>query len=85
MLLEELEGALLGDVAERAQMLDRLLARSVLLATNDATVVLHQVLLCQTARGVLGSSVKYLSFGAYGGEHGSICRRDFLWDAFFLK
>lgn len=61
------ERALLGDVAERAEVLDRLLARSVLLATNDATLVLHQVLLCQTARGVLGRSVKYLSFGSYGG------------------
>ena len=60
------ECALLGDVAERAEVLDRLLARSVLLAANDATLVLHQVLLCQTARGVLGRSVKYLSFGSYG-------------------
>ena len=60
------ERALLGDVSERAEVLDRLLARSVLLATNDATLVLHQVLLCQTARGVLGRSVKYLSFRSYG-------------------
>ena len=79
------ESALLGDVAERAEVLDRLLARSVLLAANDATFVLHQVLLCQTARGVLGRSVEYLSFGAYGGDHGSICRRDFLWERAFSK
>ena len=60
-------------------MLDGLLARGVLLTRNDATVVLHQVLLDETSWGVLGSSVKDLGFGSNGRNvgHGSTCRRDY--------
>ena len=83
------EGSLLGDVAERAEVLDRLLARGMLLTRNDATVVLHQVLLGETSWGVLGSSVKHLGFGSDGRNvgHGSTCRRDYLsfWDNFGLR
>ena len=58
----QLEGALLGDKAERTEVLDGLLASGVLLAANNASVVLHEVLLGQASRGVLGSSVKNLGF-----------------------
>ena len=73
------EGSLLGDVAERAEVLNGLLACGVLLTRNDATVVLHQVLLDETSWGVLGSSVKHLGFGSDGRNmgHGSTCRRDY--------
>ena len=67
-LAHQLEGALLGDEAERTEVLDGLLARGVLLARNDATVVLHEVFLDKAARGVLGGSVKYLGFGANSGN-----------------
>ena len=42
-LAHELEGALLGNEAKRTEVLDGLLARSMLLARNDATVVLHEI------------------------------------------
>ena len=58
LLLKKLEGALLGDVAQLLQLLDSLLARSVLLARNDAT------LLGQATGSVLGSAVVNLSLGA---------------------
>ena len=45
-------------------MLDGLLARGMLLARNDATVVLHQILLGKTTRGVTSGSVKNLGLGA---------------------
>lgn len=61
-LAHQLEGTLLGDEAEGAQVLDGLLARGVLLAANDASVVLHQVLLDEASRGVLSGSVKNLGF-----------------------
>jgi hypothetical protein len=65
LLLKKLEGALLGDVAQLLQLLDSLLARSVLLARNDATLLgLHQVLLGQATGSVLGSAVVNLSLGA---------------------
>ena len=59
-LAHQSEGALLGDVAESSEVLDGLLAGSMLLARDDAALVLHQVLLDEATRGVLGSSVKYL-------------------------
>ena len=43
--LEKLERALLGLVARLDEVLERLLAEGVLLAADDATLVLHQVLL----------------------------------------
>lgn len=63
-LAHQLEGALLGDEAERAEVLDGLLASGMLLARNDAAVVLHEVLFGKTTRGVLRSSVENLGFGA---------------------
>ena len=48
-LAHQLEGALLGDKAERTEVLDGLLASGVLLARNDTAVVFHEVFLCQTA------------------------------------
>ena len=79
-LAHQLEGAFFGDVAEGSEVLDGLLASGVLLARNDASVVLHEVFLDKAARGVLGGSVKYLGFGSNSGHmgHGSICRRDYL-------
>ena len=77
-LAHQLEGTLLGDKAERTEVLDGLLASGMLLARNDASVVLHEVFLDKAARGVLGGSVKYLGFGSNSGHHGSICRRDYL-------
>ena len=61
-LTHQLEGALLGDEAERAQVLDGLLASSVLLAANDASVMFHEVLLDEASRGVLSGSVENLGF-----------------------
>ena len=61
-LAHQLEGALLGNEAKSAKVLDSLLASGVLLATNDATVVLHEVLLDEASRGVLSGSVKNLGF-----------------------
>ena len=54
-------------------------ARRSLFARNDATMMLHQVLLGEAARGATRRSVEYLSFGAASknGRHGSICRRDY--------
>jgi len=67
-LAHQLEGALLGDESKRAEVLDGLLARGVLLARNDAAVVLHQILLGKAARGVLRGSVKNLGFRADSGN-----------------
>ena len=63
-LAHQLEGSLLGDVAERAKVLDGLLSRRVLLARNDASLVLHEVLLLQSARSVLRGAVEYFCFRA---------------------
>ena len=79
-LAHELERALLGDKAKCAQVLNGLLSRRVLLAGNDTTLVLHQVFLRQTARGVLRSSMENLGFGSNSRNvcHGSSCRRDYV-------
>ncbi len=69
MLLEELEGALLGHVAELAQLLDCLLASGVLLAADDATTLgLHQILLGEATGSVLGGAVEDGCLGAHGGH-----------------
>ncbi len=57
LLLEQLERALLGLVAGLHQVLERLLAEGVLLPADDATLVLHQILLCQAAGSLLRRSV----------------------------
>jgi len=49
MLLHDLEGALLGLVAEFEETLNGLLAGRMLLAAHDASLVLHQVLLVKTS------------------------------------
>lgn len=67
-LAHQLEGALLGNKAKRAEVLDGLLASGMLLARNDATVVFHEIFLGKAAWGVLCGSVENLSFGANGGN-----------------
>ena len=67
-LAHQLEGTLLRNKAERAEVLDGLLARGVLLARNDAAVVLHQIFLGEATRGVFRGSVENLGFGANGGN-----------------
>ncbi len=71
-LLEQLEGALLGDVAQLAQILDGFTA-SGLLATADDTSALgfDQILLGQTTGSVLGGSVEHFGLGAQGLEFGA--------------
>ena len=65
LLLEELERALLGDVASLLQLSQRLLARRVLALGYNATLArLHQVLLDQATGSVLGGAVPDLSLGA---------------------
>jgi len=65
LLLKKLEGALLGDIASLLQLLERLLARGVLLLGHDAALLgLHQVLLGQTTGSVLGRAVPDLRLGA---------------------
>ena len=63
-LAHQLEGTLLGLVARRKEMLNGLLARRMLLARNDATTVLHQILLLQAAGRVLGRAVVDLRLAA---------------------
>lgn len=59
-LAEQLEGALLRLVALAGQELQSLLSLEHLLPGNNPTVlVLHQVLLLQTARRVLRRAVEY--------------------------
>lgn len=71
LLAEQLEGALLGHIAELAEALDRLLARRVLLLAHNATRLrLHQVLLRQTTGRVLGRAVENLGRAARG-HHGA--------------
>ena len=79
LLGEELEGALLGDVAELAQPAERLLARRRLLLAHDlAPLVLHQILAGQAALGVVGRAVENLRLAADRGHaathHGLVCR-----------
>ena len=64
-LLEELERALLGDVAELTQLGDRLLASRVLLLADDAARLrLHQVTLLQATGRVLRRAVENLRLAA---------------------
>jgi len=67
VLVKQTESTLLGLVALAGQVLQGLLAGSHLLAAyNAAMLVLDQILLGQTAGGVLGSSVENLGLGASG-------------------
>lgn len=60
-LAEQAEAALGRLVAELEQAGDRLLARRMLLAADNAAHLrLHQILLLQTAAGVLRRTVEYL-------------------------
>lgn len=71
-LLEQLEGALLGYVAELAQAQDGLLASGLLAAAHDAPALgLYQVLLLQPTGSVLGGAVVHLSLGAQGLDLGA--------------
>ena len=64
--MEKLEGALLGLVALGVKTFESLLARSVLLLADDATLLsLHQILLGESTGSVLGSAVEHLSLGAH--------------------
>ena len=66
MLLEQLERALLGDIALLLQDLDRLEARRVLLLAHNAALArLHEILLLQPTGGVLGRAVEDLGLGAH--------------------
>ena len=70
-LLEELERALLRDVAHLAQTCHGLLACSVLLLAHNATLLgLHQVSLLQATGRVLGRAVENLGSAA-NCDHGS--------------
>ena len=61
-LAHQLEGALLGLVAHRKEVLNGLLARRMLLARDDATIVSHQILHLQAAGRVLSRSMEYFRF-----------------------
>ena len=67
-LAHQLEGALLGNESKRAEVLNGLLARGVLLTRNNAAVVLHEILLGKATRGMFRGSVKNLGFGANSGN-----------------
>ena len=71
-LLEQLEGALLGYVAELAQAQDGLLASGLLAAADDASALgLDQILLLQATGSVLGSAVEHLGLGTQGLDLGA--------------
>ena len=79
LLGEELEGALLGDVAELAQAAERLLTRRrLLLAHNLAPLVLDQILARQATLGVVGRAVENLRLATDRGHaatrHRLVCR-----------
>lgn len=61
-LAHQLEGTLLGLVARCKEMLNGLLAGRMLLARDDAAMVLHQILLLQAAGRVLSRSMEYFRF-----------------------
>jgi hypothetical protein len=64
--MKQLEGALLRLVALGVKTLECLLARSVLLLADDATLLgLHQILLGQATGSVLGGAVVNLGLGAH--------------------
>lgn len=72
MLLEELEGTLLSDVAHLAELLDCLLASGVLAAADDATTLgLHQILPSEATGSMLGGAVENSRLGAYSGDLGT--------------
>ena len=65
LLGEQLESALLGDVAELPQAAKRLLARrGLLLAHNLPPLVLHQILARQATLRVVGRAVVHLRLAA---------------------
>jgi hypothetical protein len=64
LLLEQLERALLRLVAGLHQVLEGLLAQGVLLPADNATLVLHQILLRQAAGSLLCRSVPNACLGA---------------------
>ena len=64
-LLEELEGALLGDETELLELLDSLEASRVLPTAHDAAGLrLHQVLLDKATGSVLGAAMEHLGLRA---------------------
>lgn len=64
-LLKQLERALLRDISQLTQTLDRLQASRVLLLANNAALLrLHQVLLRQPTGRVLGRAVENLGRAA---------------------
>lgn len=75
-LLEQLEGALLGYVAELAQAQDGLLASGLLAAADDASALgLDQILLLQATGSVLGGAVEDLGLGTQGLDLGATLHR----------
>ena len=69
LLREQLEGALLRDVAELPQAAERLLARrGLLLAHNLAPLVLDQILARQATLRVVGRAVENLRLAADRGH-----------------
>lgn len=60
LLREESERALLGLVARRDEAAERLLARGVRLAADDAALVVHEILLRKPTGRVLGVTVHNL-------------------------
>jgi hypothetical protein len=65
LLFEKLKRALLGDIASLLELLERLLARRVLLLRHDAALAgLHQILLDQPTGSVLGRAVPNLRLRA---------------------
>ena len=79
VLVEQPEGTLLGLVALAGQVLQCLATSGLLLpANNPAVLVLHQIGLDETARGVLSGTMEHLSLGA-SCHH--ICGHLILWNA----
>lgn len=64
LLLHDLKRAFLGLVSSINQMLERLLAKSMLLLADDTTLVAHQILLLQTTGCVLGVTIPDLRLAA---------------------
>ena len=64
-LLEQFKSPLLGLVASLHQVLECLLAQSVLLLAHNATLVLHQILAGQTTGSVLSTTMPHLCLRAH--------------------
>jgi len=64
LLLHQLEGTLLRLVASLDQILEGLLAQGVLLSADNAPLVLHQILLCQSTGRLFRGSVPDASLAA---------------------